>query len=85
MSTVADAYDRDRTVRVREELRKRGRASALAATHGWYDVLVTVADHPHVKRALAGRFENGRGQHQRSAARPMTTRGAGRTSLLRRE
>ena len=57
--TVADAYDADRTVRVPKRSRKEVTVG-LAATHGWYDVLVTVADHPHVKRGLAGRFENGR-------------------------
>jgi phospholipase C len=32
----------------------------LAATHGWYDVLVTVEGHPRLKRGFAGRFDNGR-------------------------
>jgi phospholipase C len=56
---VADAYDRDRTVRVRARSRKNLRVG-VAHTHGWYDVLVTVRDHPGFKRALAGRLENGR-------------------------
>jgi phospholipase C len=56
---VEDAYDRDRTVRVRAHDRKQVRVG-VAHTHGWYDVLVTVRDHRHVKRALAGRLENGR-------------------------
>jgi phospholipase C len=32
----------------------------VADTHGWYDVLLTVRDHPHYKRGLAGHFESGR-------------------------
>ena len=56
---VADAYDRDRSVRVRGKSRKRMRVG-VAHTHGWYDVLVTLRDHPRFKRALAGRLENGR-------------------------
>ena len=56
---VADAHGRDRTVRVGKRSRKQV-GIGLTATHGWYDVLVTVADHPLVKRALAGRFDNGR-------------------------
>jgi phospholipase C len=56
---VADAYGRDRTVRVRPHDRRRVRIE-LADRQGWYDVLVTVAGHPAFKRALAGRFENGR-------------------------
>jgi phospholipase C len=56
---VADAYDRDRAVRVRAKHRRRVRIG-VTHTHGWYDVLVTVRHHPHLKRALAGRLENGR-------------------------
>lgn len=56
---VADAYARDRTVRVAAKGRKRVRIG-VARTHGWYDVLVTVRKHPRVKRALAGRLETGR-------------------------
>jgi len=56
---VADAYDGKRSVRVAKRSRKEVRIP-LAATHGWYDVLVTVVDHPHLKRAFAGRFDNGR-------------------------
>jgi phospholipase C len=56
---VEDAYARDRTVRLGAGKRKRLRIG-LAHTHGWYDVLVTVKQHAHVKRALAGRIENGR-------------------------
>jgi phospholipase C len=56
---VADAYGRDRTVRVRAHDRRRMRVG-LAGRHGWYDVLVTVGGHPAYRRALAGRFENGR-------------------------
>jgi phospholipase C len=32
----------------------------LGHTHGWYDVLVTVKGFPAFKRALAGRYDNGR-------------------------
>jgi phospholipase C len=32
----------------------------VSLTDGWYDVLVTVPGQPHVRRALAGRFEDGR-------------------------
>jgi phospholipase C len=56
---IADAYGRDRKVKVRPKDTRTVRIP-LTATHGWYDVLVTVAGHPQVKRALAGRFENGR-------------------------
>jgi len=56
---IADAYARDRTVRVPARGRKRVRVG-LAHTHGWYDVLVTVRKHPQFKRALAGRVDNGR-------------------------
>ena len=56
---VADAYGRDRTVRVKKRDPRKVRVP-LSTTHGWYDVLVTVADHPEVKRGLAGRFDNGR-------------------------
>jgi len=56
---VADAYGQDRTVKVRPKTIRSIRIP-LAATRGWYDVRVTVAGHPHVMRALAGRFENGR-------------------------
>ena len=53
------AYGLDRTVKVRPKTVRTIRIP-LAATRGWYDVSVTVAGHPHVVRALAGRFENGR-------------------------
>ena len=56
---VADAHAGERTVRVSAHDRRRVRVP-LAARHGWYDVLVTVAGHPHWRRALAGRVENGR-------------------------
>jgi phospholipase C len=56
---VADAHAGVRTVRVRPHDRRRVRVP-LATRHGWYDVLVTVAGHPHWRRALAGRVENGR-------------------------
>jgi phospholipase C len=56
--TIADAYGPDRTVRLRAHATRKVRIG-LAETHGWYDVLVTVADHPHLERALAGRFEDG--------------------------
>jgi phospholipase C len=56
---VADAYGRDRTVKVRAKDAKTVRIP-LTATHRWYDVLVTVRDQPHFARALAGRLENGR-------------------------
>ena len=57
---VADAYGRDRTVKVRPKDRPHhpdpaGRDQGLVRRE-----LVTVAGHPHVERALAGRFENGR-------------------------
>ena len=55
---VADAYGRDRTVKVGKQHRRQVRIP-LSATHQWYDVLVTVRNHPHYKRGLAGRFENG--------------------------
>ncbi len=55
---VADAYADDRTVRVPKGASKEVRVP-LAPTHGWYDVLVTVVGHPHLKRAFAGRFDNG--------------------------
>ncbi|MGC4109579.1 MAG: phospholipase C, phosphocholine-specific [Nocardioides sp.] len=60
-ATVADAYDSsaDRTVRVKAGAVRELRIG-LSATQGWYDVLVTLRDHPHVVRALAGRFEDGR-------------------------
>jgi phospholipase C len=56
---IADAYDRNRKVRVRRHSRKRVRIG-LGHTHGWYDVLVTVKGFPAFKRALAGRYDNGR-------------------------
>jgi phospholipase C len=56
---VADAYGADRTVRVRAGRRKEVHVH-VAATHGWYDVLVTLPEQPHFKRGLAGRLENGR-------------------------
>jgi phospholipase C len=56
---VADAYGPDQTVRVRGHASRRVRIS-VADTHGWYDVLVTVHGQPHLKRGLAGRFEDGR-------------------------
>jgi phospholipase C len=56
---VEDAYARDRTVRVGAGKRKHVRIG-LAATHGWYDVMVTVKDHEGFKRGLAGRLDNGR-------------------------
>jgi hypothetical protein len=55
---VEDAYSQDRTVRVRRGGRKKVRVG-LRATHGWYDVLVTVKHHPKFKRALAGRIDSG--------------------------
>jgi phospholipase C len=56
---VADAYGPDQTVRVRGHASRRVRIN-VADTHGWYDVLVTVHGQPHLKRGLAGRFEDGR-------------------------
>ncbi len=56
---VADAYGRDRLVQVRPKNTRTVRIP-LGHTHGWYDVVVTLKEHPHAKRALAGRFENGR-------------------------
>jgi len=56
---VADAYGPDRTVHLGGHGRKRVRIP-VADTHGWYDVLLTVRDHPHYKRGLAGHFESGR-------------------------
>ena len=57
---VADAYGRDRTVKVRPKTVRTVRIP-LAATHGLVRRDASrVAGHPHVKRALAGRFENGR-------------------------
>ena len=55
---VADAYGRDRSVRIRKHTRKKVRLGLTASR--WYDVLVTVAEQPHFRRALAGRFETGR-------------------------
>ena len=57
--TIADAYGGERTVKVGGHGRKQVRID-LSGTLGWYDVLVTVKNHPHYKRGLAGRFENGR-------------------------
>jgi phospholipase C len=56
---IADAYGADRTVRVRKGGRREVKIG-LAATHRWYDVLVTLPSQPRFKRGLAGRFENGR-------------------------
>ncbi|HEX3931385.1 MAG TPA: phospholipase C, phosphocholine-specific [Nocardioides sp.] len=56
---VADAYAGARTVRVRAGAVREVRIG-LTASRGWYDVLVTVPQHPHLVRALAGRFEDGR-------------------------
>jgi phospholipase C len=56
---VENEYDRDRTVRVGAGRRRHVRI-AIARTHGWYDVVVTVRNKPHVTRALAGRLDNGR-------------------------
>ncbi len=56
---VADAYGRDRKVTIRKHARKKVRIG-ITATHGWYDVLVTVAEQPRFRRGLAGRFETGR-------------------------
>ncbi len=55
---VADAYGRDRKVRIRKHHRKKVRLGLTASR--WYDVLVTVAEQPHFRRGLAGRFETGR-------------------------
>jgi phospholipase C len=55
---VADAYGADHSVQVKKGSRKEVLVP-LAATHGWYDVLVTVAGHPRLKRGFAGRFDNG--------------------------
>jgi phospholipase C len=56
---LADAHAGERTVRVAAHDRRRVRVP-LTTRHGWYDVLVTVPEHPHWRRALAGRVENGR-------------------------
>ena len=56
---VADAYAADHTVRVPSR-RSRTVRLGLAATHGWYDALVTVVGHSGFARALAGRIETGR-------------------------
>jgi len=56
---VANAYGAERSVKVHRGAR-REMTIPVAATHGWYDVLVTLPDQPHFKRALAGRLENGR-------------------------
>jgi phospholipase C len=55
---VADVHGDDQSVQVKKGGRKEVRIP-LAATHGWYDVLVTVAGHPRLKRGFAGRFDNG--------------------------
>jgi phospholipase C len=55
---VANAYAADRTVRVRAGRHKEVHVP-VAATHGWYDVLVTLPEQAHFKRGLAGRLENG--------------------------
>jgi phospholipase C len=55
---VADAYGRDRTVRVRKHTRKKVRLALTASR--WYDVLVTLREQPSFRRGLAGRFETGR-------------------------
>ena len=55
---VADAYAADQSVQVKKGARKEVHVP-LAATHGWYDVLVTVVGHPRLKRGFAGRFDNG--------------------------
>jgi phospholipase C len=54
---VADAYGPDRTLRVAAGA---SRTIQVPLTHGWYDVRVTVRDHPHHRQVLAGRIENGR-------------------------
>jgi phospholipase C len=56
---VADAYARDRSLHVGPHGSRNVRIP-LTATHGWYDVLVTVAGRSHFARALAGRIETGR-------------------------
>jgi phospholipase C len=56
---VADAYARDRSFHLGPHGRRNVRIP-LAHTHGWYDVLVTVAGRSHFARALAGRVETGR-------------------------
>jgi phospholipase C len=56
---IADAYAPDRTVTVRKGKHKDVPVE-IAATHGWYDVLVTLAEQPSFKRELAGRLDNGR-------------------------
>ena len=56
---VDDVYVGDRSVTVRKG-RTRDLTVPLRATHGWYDVLVTLPEQPSFKRGLAGRFENGR-------------------------
>jgi phospholipase C len=56
---VADAYAADQTVNVPAHQSRRVRLG-LAATHGWYDALVTVPGHGSFARALAGRIETGR-------------------------
>ncbi len=55
---VADAYAADHTVKVPSHQSRTVRLG-LAATHGWYDALVTVPAHPSFARALAGRIETG--------------------------
>ena len=55
---VADAYGRDKKVRIRKHTRKKVRLGLTPSR--WYDVLVTVAEQPHFRRGLAGRFETGR-------------------------
>ena len=54
---VADAYGRDRTLRLGAGATKTIR---VPLTHGWYDVHITVRDQPHHHQTLAGRIENGR-------------------------
>jgi phospholipase C len=55
---IADAYGSDRTVRVRRNAVRTVRVG-VTATHGWYDVNLTVHGHPHYVRGLAGHVENG--------------------------
>jgi phospholipase C len=55
---IADVYGPDRKVRVRGHASRKVTID-LTDSRGWYDVLVTVKGQPHLKRALAGRFENG--------------------------
>ena len=77
---VADAYGRDRTVRVREALPQAG-----PHRPDRHPRLVRRAGHgrgPSARHARPGRAVRERARrHQRSAARPVTTRVCGRTNL----